>query len=192
MSEPDPQSYHAASARSLAPFAPLAGDLTADVCVVGGGFTGVNTALELGARVRGGAARGQPHRLGRVGAQWRAGDRLAVRRRRDGAGIWPGAKARTADYIWNLRWRGHRILAARVAEHGIACDLKYGHVQTAMKPAHVAELRVMYEEALARGMGDEVAWVEGAEMRALVDSPLYLAGPGEPAQHALQPLSLPG
>ncbi len=191
MSEPYPQSYYAASARPLAPFAPLAGDVTADVCVVGGGFTGVNTALELAARGRE-VVLLEANRIG-WGASGRNGGQVTGSLSGDVAMAREFGRvlgARTADYIWNLRWRGHRILAARVAEHGIACDLKYGHVQTAMKPAHVAELRVMYEEALARGMGDEVAWVEGAEMRALVDSPLYLAGLVNRRNMHLHPLDL--
>ena len=40
-------SYYAATARSSTPYPTLEGELSADVCVVGGGLTGVNTALEL-------------------------------------------------------------------------------------------------------------------------------------------------
>jgi gamma-glutamylputrescine oxidase len=34
----------------MAPYPALNGDLVADVCVIGGGFTGVNTAIELAQR----------------------------------------------------------------------------------------------------------------------------------------------
>ncbi|WP_309676526.1 FAD-binding oxidoreductase, partial [Pseudomonas sp.] len=44
------RSYYAASANGMAPYPPLAADLEADVCVIGGGFTGVNTAIELAQR----------------------------------------------------------------------------------------------------------------------------------------------
>ena len=44
------RSYYAASANGLAPFPALTDDLVADVCVIGGGFTGVNTAIELAQR----------------------------------------------------------------------------------------------------------------------------------------------
>lgn len=44
------RSYYAASAKKLAPYPTLASDLDADVCVIGGGFTGVNTAIELAQR----------------------------------------------------------------------------------------------------------------------------------------------
>ena len=40
-------SYYAATARDAAPYPSLDSELTADVCVIGGGLTGVNTALEL-------------------------------------------------------------------------------------------------------------------------------------------------
>ena len=43
-------SYYAATARDAAPYPSLDADLSADVCVVGGGLTGVNTALELAER----------------------------------------------------------------------------------------------------------------------------------------------
>ena len=191
MSEPYPHSYYSASARPLAPFGPLAGDVAADVCVVGGGFTGVNTALELAARGRD-VVLLEANRIG-WGASGRNGGQVTGSLSGDAAMAREFGRVlgdRTADYIWDLRWRGHGILKARVAEHGIDCDLKHGHVQTAMKPAHVAELRAMYEEALARGMGDEVAWVEGAEMRALVESPLYLAGLVNRRNMHLHPLDL--
>ena len=43
-------SYYAASAKGMTPYPALGSDLEADVCVVGGGFTGVNTAIELAQR----------------------------------------------------------------------------------------------------------------------------------------------
>lgn len=44
------RSWYAASARATTPYPALNGDLIADVCVIGGGFTGVNTAIELAQR----------------------------------------------------------------------------------------------------------------------------------------------
>lgn len=47
MAEPYCKSYYAATANSFAPFAALDGDLDVDVAIIGGGFTGVSTALGL-------------------------------------------------------------------------------------------------------------------------------------------------
>ena len=43
-------SYYAATANLDAHFAQLTSDITADVAIIGGGFTGVATALELAER----------------------------------------------------------------------------------------------------------------------------------------------
>lgn len=42
-----PASYYAATVDPLPPFPKPAGDLTCDVCVIGGGFTGLSTAMHL-------------------------------------------------------------------------------------------------------------------------------------------------
>ena len=42
-----PSSYYAEHARHLEDFPCLNGEIQADVCVVGGGFTGLSTALHL-------------------------------------------------------------------------------------------------------------------------------------------------
>ncbi len=43
-------SYYAATARDRQQYPSLTGDVRADVCVIGGGFTGVHAALELARR----------------------------------------------------------------------------------------------------------------------------------------------
>ncbi len=43
----DAQSYYQASAHPFPPQSQLNGDVTADICVVGAGFTGLSAALEL-------------------------------------------------------------------------------------------------------------------------------------------------
>lgn len=48
---------------------PLDGDISTDVCIIGGGFTGVMTALHLLKGFQGCPDRTSPHRLGRIGTQ---------------------------------------------------------------------------------------------------------------------------
>ena len=45
-----PNSWYAATAHNLPPFPKLKGAQTADVCVIGGGFTGLSSALHLAQR----------------------------------------------------------------------------------------------------------------------------------------------
>lgn len=177
MSEPHTGSYYAATARSYRAFPRLRDSLEADVVVIGGGFTGINSAIEL-------AERGlnvvllEANRVG-WGASGRNGGQITGSLSGDVAmkTEFRRTLGREAEsYIWNLRWRGHRIIKNRVARFGIDCDLKHGHLQAAIHPAHVPELRAMAREAQRRGMGDEVAWVEGDALGALIESPLYLGG----------------
>ena len=192
MSAPFPGSYYAASAQPLDAFPPLDGSTTADVCVVGGGFTGINTAIEL-------AERGlsvvvlEANRVG-WGASGRNGGQVTGSLSGDAAMAREFRRTLGAEadrFIWDLRWRGHAIIKARIAKYAIACDLKHGHAQTAMKPAHVAELRAMHETAVARGMGSEVEFAEGrAAMDAILESPLYLAGLVNRRNMHLHPLNL--
>jgi gamma-glutamylputrescine oxidase len=43
-------SYYAATVNDVTDLAPLLGEQTADVCVIGAGFTGISTALHLAER----------------------------------------------------------------------------------------------------------------------------------------------
>ncbi|WP_045392986.1 FAD-binding oxidoreductase [Falsirhodobacter sp. alg1] len=170
-------SYYAATARPYTPFDRLEGDIDTDVAVIGGGFTGLNTAIEL-------AQRGmrvvllEANRIGwgatgRNGGQITgslSGDTAMSREFRRSLGT------ETEDYIWNLRWRGHRIIRERVARFGIACDLKHGHLQAAMGAKHEHSLRALADVAAERGMGDEIRYVDQVGVRDLVDIPLYTGG----------------
>jgi hypothetical protein len=43
---PFPDSYYAASATPMVPFPRLDGSISTDICIIGGGLTGLNTAIE--------------------------------------------------------------------------------------------------------------------------------------------------
>lgn len=177
MTDAYPRSYYAATANRTAPFPALEGDLDVDVAIVGGGFTGVASALELaerGLRV----ALLEANRIGwgasgRNGGQITgslSGDRAMEREFRRTLG------KDAADHVWNLRWRGHDIIRARVKKYAIRCDLKHGHVHAAWKPAHIPELEEMERMAQAHGMGDQVRLLRGAALRDHVGSRIYPAG----------------
>ena len=177
MTESYPQSYYAATANSLAPFTPLEGDLDVDVAIIGGGFTGVASAVEIAERGLRVALLEGNHigwgASGRNGGQITgslSGDRAMERQFRRTLGN------DAAEYVWNLRWRGHDIIKTRVEKYAINCDLKFGHVHAAWKPSHILELEEMEKAAKAHGMGDEVALLRGDALREYVGSHIYPAG----------------
>jgi glycine/D-amino acid oxidase-like deaminating enzyme len=128
-------SYYAASVNEITNYPALEGSQSADVCVVGAGFTGVATALTLAERGFS-VALVEANRVG-WGASGRNGGQLI-----NGiGGLSKIAKKRGRDYesmLWDLKWRGNDIIYDRVEKYGIQCDFKSGFLEVATKPSHVS------------------------------------------------------
>lgn len=191
MTQQRTNSYYTATLNQETDYPTLQGHHRVDVVIIGGGFTGVATAVELaekGLKV----AIVESNKIG-WGATGRNGGQVT--------GSLSGDEAmrkqmrRTLgdevdDFIWHLRWRGHQIIKQRVEKYGIACDLKHGHLHAAYKPGHMDGLRKDYEEAVRRGMGDEVGLLDRSEVRDLLQSDLYHGAIKNTRNMHLHPLNL--
>jgi glycine/D-amino acid oxidase-like deaminating enzyme len=128
-------SYYAVSVNEVTDYPQLEGACSADICVIGGGFTGVSAALTLAERGFS-VALVEGNRIG-WGASGRNGGQvingisgLAKITKRHGEGV--------AGMVWDLRWRGNDIIRERVEKYAIRCDLKDGYIEVATKPRHLA------------------------------------------------------
>jgi len=184
-------SYYTATLDQESDYPTLQGQHQVDVVIIGGGFTGVATAVELaekGLKV----AIVEQHKIG-WGASGRNGGQVTGSLSGDAA--MRQQMRRTLgddvdDFIWQLRWRGHQIIEQRVAKYGIACDLKRGHLHAAYKPSHMDGLRADYDEALRRGMGDDVSLLDRSQVRDLLASDLYHGAIKNTRNLHLHPLNL--
>ncbi len=136
-------SYYAASVNEVITYPKLEGAKSVNVCVVGGGFTGVSTALSL-AEKGFSVAIVEANRIG-WGASGRNGGQLINGitgldkiQRQHGDGV--------ADMIEAIRWRGNDLIRERVAKYAIQCDLKNGFLEVANKPSQVRYLEEYAEE----------------------------------------------
>lgn len=170
-------SYYAATARHQAGFPTLDQDIDVDVAIVGGGFTGVATALEL-------AERGfcvalcEAHQIG-WGATGRNGGQITGSLSGDLAMEREFKRTlgdQACEFIWKLRWHGHDIIKNRVEKYGIECDLKFGHMQTALNPAHMRALTAFYKQGCQRGMGDQLEMISQTGIGAYLETDLYIGG----------------
>lgn len=170
-------SYYAATARDKRGFSELEGDLDVDVAIIGGGFTGVATALELSERgIK--VALCEAHQVG-WGASGRNGGQITGSLSGDTAMEREFRRQigdEAVDYVWNLRWRGHDIIKSRIDKYAIACDLAFGHLQTALKPRHLADLEQIYKTGMARGMGDDLRMLNASEISEFLATDIYVGG----------------
>jgi gamma-glutamylputrescine oxidase len=110
----------------------LRGPVYADVCVIGGGFTGVSAALHLAERnfdvVLLEAARIGAGASGRNGGHVGSGQRKAVLELEQAFG------AERARQLWQLGEEAKTTVKQRIERHAIACNLRPGTLTAAHKP----------------------------------------------------------
>lgn len=191
MAEPRCPSYYTASLQQESDYPQLQGDVRVDIAIVGGGFSGVNTALEL-------AERG--YKVGLVeankigwGATGRNGGQVTGSLSGQGAMLKQMRRTLGADvgeFVWNLRWRGQKIIRDRTDKYGIECDLKNGHLQAAYKPSHIPELRADYDEIQGTWLADQVQWLDKAAVADVIGTELYHAALRNNYNMHVHPLNL--
>ncbi|MBM3517392.1 MAG: FAD-binding oxidoreductase [Alphaproteobacteria bacterium] len=185
---PYPESYYAATAGELPVCERLAGEVTADVCVVGGGYTGLSAALNL-------AERGysvvvlEAERLG-FGASGRNGGQIVTGFSADIERVAARHGAAAARQLWTLGAEAVAALKARIERHAIPCDLKWGYVHVAHTAHQLAGLRST-QAAWERTYGHPATRLLGREeVSALIGSRRYLGGLYDGAAGHLHPLRL--
>ena len=117
----------------------LDGDERADVCVIGGGYTGLSTALHLGQKGYD-VVLLEAERVG-WGASGRNGGHVGTGQRADQASIekWVGTEA--AKGLWQLSLEAVQKVCELIEAHKIDCELGTGNLHLAAKPSHVGELQ---------------------------------------------------
>jgi len=184
-------SYYSASLNQETDYPMLKGEVNVDVVIIGGGFTGVASAVEL-------AERGlkvaivETHKIG-WGATGRNGGQVTGSLSGDAAmrkQMRSSLGEEVDDFIWQLRWRGHAIIKSRVEKYAIQCDLKHGHLHAAMKPAHMHELEAAYAEAVRHGMAASVTLLDRAGVQCHLASDLYCGALKNSRNMHLHPLNL--
>ena len=181
-------SYYAATRSRSLNCAKLEGSVNADVCIIGGGFSGLNTAIEL-------AERGlsvivlEARKIG-WGASGRNGGQLI---RGVGHGVEQFESVIGTSGVRDLKLMGLEaveIVRQRVEKYQIDCDLTWGYCDLANKPAHVEGFQEDYEELKSLGYRHEMRMLRKDEMASVVGSSLYAGGMIDMGSGHLHPLNL--
>ena len=168
------QSYYAASRNSAALRPILQGAVSCDVAVIGGGFTGLSTALAL-------AEKGYKVALvesrligwgasGRNGGQALNGLGAGREKTESIAGM------NTAKIAWDITVEAVNLIKQRIKKYSIECDWRDGHVFAAVKASHLPEM-IKDAEILAKDYGyDQQSIIKAADMKAHINSERYCGG----------------
>ena len=182
-----PASYYAASANPAPERPPLSGDVTAEVCIVGGGYTGLSAGIEL-------AERGhqvvllEAARIG-WGASGRNGGQIVNGLNASLETITARYGKETADFVGTVVQEGGALIRERVAKYAIACDLKAGNIFTAFTARQMKDLEA--KQALWRRHGhDHFEMLDRAALRRHVGSDAYLGGMLDRSGGHMHPLNL--
>ncbi|MEW5423625.1 NAD(P)/FAD-dependent oxidoreductase [Amorphus sp. 3PC139-8] len=109
--------------------APLRGDTRADVCVVGGGFTGLSTALHLAEAGRS-VILLEAEQIG-YGATGRNGGQLHSGQRRDQVWLESRLGREDAAKLWQLAEAAKDLVRDLIERHEIECDWNSGLIEAA-------------------------------------------------------------
>ncbi|QLF69435.1 FAD-binding oxidoreductase [Peteryoungia desertarenae] len=166
-------SYYAASARDKRVRPKLDGPHTADVCIIGAGFTGVSAALELSEKGYAVIVL-EADRIG-FGASGRNGGQIVNGYSRDLETIAKRYGQDKADKLGEMSLEGGRIIRERVAKYGIECDLVDGGFFAAFTDKQVKEMAGVRAHWMKHGH-DGLEMVSKAEVAKYAKTDRYVGG----------------
>ena len=169
-----PASWYAATAAPLAPFPALQGEVRADVCIVGGGYTGLSAALHL-------AGRGfrvlllEAHRVG-FGASGRNGGQVGSGQRLGQEALERMVGQDDARALWQMGEDAKALVAGLIEQHAMPCRLHRGIVYAECHARDVPAAHASAEH-LRRVYGyDRIEPLDREALQAIVRSPAYAGG----------------
>ena len=187
MNETHVNSWYAASANFTRSFEPLAGSKRSDVCIVGGGYTGLSAAIFL--KKRGySVTLLEAHRLG-WGASGRNGGHVGTGQRADQYTLEKLVGKQQAKALWGLGLEAVTTVCELISEFNIQCELKTGNLHTASSKKAATELRKETDHLRAIYNYGDIRYVETDELAQMTSAQGFHGAVLDTAARHLHPLN---
>jgi gamma-glutamylputrescine oxidase len=178
--------YYEASANRSITCPALAGDITTDVVIIGGGYTGISAALEL-AKTGYKVIVLEAGKIG-CGASGRNGGQICTGFSAAQSKLAHQLGEADARKCFDISEEAKRLIETRIAEHKIDCDLRWGYLHCATKPNQAASLQAWKDEYDALGY-EGCALLSKTQLEERVGSHLYYGAMREPRAGHFHPLN---
>lgn len=181
-------SYYAATRNDPQQWPELEGEHKADVCIIGGGFTGLNTAINLadaGYKV----VLLEANRIG-WGASGRNGGQLIRGIGHDTSQFarWIGEQGVRELDLMGLE--AVQLVRERVERFNIDCDLRWGYCDLATRQRHLAGFEEDLAHLASLGYEHKLKLVAREDIHTVVGSDRYIGGLIDMGSGHLHPLNL--
>ena len=171
-------SYYAASCREtrgeFLEYSSLQDHINVDVCVIGGGYTGLSSALHL-AKKGYSVALLEAERIG-WGASGRNGGHCSTGQRMDQFELEKLVGLERAKVLWEYGLESVQTVRDLIAEYDIKCDLKNGDLHVANKTRELPVLQQEVEHMQSVYDYEDLHYCDLAKTRAMVGSERFYGG----------------
>ncbi|QPR89151.1 NAD(P)/FAD-dependent oxidoreductase [Aeromonas hydrophila] len=181
-------SYYAATRNDNQQWPELSGELNAEVCIIGGGFSGLNTAINL-AEAGYKVVLLEANRIG-WGASGRNGGQLIRGIGHDTSQFarWIGDEGVRELDLMGLE--AVELVRERIERFNIDCDLRWGYCDLATRQRHLAGFAEEATHLANLGYRHEVKLVAREDIHSVVGSDRYIGGMIDMGSGHLHPLNL--
>ena len=180
-------SWYAASTNLQLDFPPLLGETAADVCVIGGGYTGLSAAIHL-RQLGYSVTLLEANRVG-WGASGRNGGHVGTGQRAEQEQLEKWVGLEQARALWQLGLEAVSTVSQLIEQYGIDCELKRGSLHVASKAKETADLQAEVEHLRQVYDYQQIRYVDKSELAQITCGHGFHGGTLDTGARHLHPLN---